>query len=346
MNQGIQFAAFYWLCGALYNALCALLPTFLFITDKYTKAIEENPHARVALLKALNDTCVAWSESSHWKGLQVGSGWGVDRWLRFVAHVSFEETEKYRSPGQPRADPPMKITVYRWRVSTIPLLDLAMRDGSSDIPIDNQMQVVRANHLSCYGIHSSTEIAIPPTCPTLHVSMEVADRMLDLYKKSGLGGFVLSGRPGAGKSIATRCFAHKLMAIYGLFNPDDSIERFLDAHAMSQKKHMVLVIDEVDNDIDAMLSTDMTLVPSRSSKSPNPMNKKSWCALFDRLMFYPNVVVFATTNKPIQWLMDADAKKFDGALFRDGRFNHFIDFDNLNTKSPHASKKKNKRAEK
>jgi hypothetical protein len=341
-NQGIQMAVAYWVCMVLYNAVSAMLPRLLIIEDKYTKAIEESPRVRIALLTALNETCMIWSESSFWKGAQIGSGWGVDRWLRFVTHVKFEEKNIYRSPGQPQADPAISVVVFRWRMFTSPLVQHAIHNCASDIPQDNKILVVRASSASCYGIHSATEIAIPPTCPTLRVSMAVADDMLDMYRRSGLGGIVLTGRPGVGKSIATRCFAHKLMAVYGHFSTNNNIEKFLDAHTMSQKTHMVLVIDEVDNDIDAMLAPAEQRSASDQDSAPKPMTKKAWCALFDRLMFYPNVVVVATTNKSVSWLTDMDAKNFDGALFRRGRFNHFIDFDNLET----TPKKNNKRMHK
>lgn len=329
-------------------------------SERYDLCQVQSQRVRIDLMNFLDRSCF-WQGYSFSNSRRVGVGWGVNRRLWFIAHVIvpvdlMSSTRTERLPSMPGDG--IIVTIYRWRFAPPIITDDAMKCGADNAmdgnmicdPV-NTVVVFRYNMRSLYYIQTVAEVAMPQSCPTLPFSCMLADKMVALYKASMYlpeckdrlaverrrGGFVLAGTPGCGKSVAARVFAFKLDAVLAYFDPSqcDGIDQYIDALATSRKSMMALVIEEVDTDLEHMLlakqKSDKDIASYEKNKySPWSVNdKKSWCALFDRLQFYPNIIPVATTNKSLSWLQEFDREHFEGALFRVGRFGNLIDCDAL-----------------
>lgn len=315
--------------GVRFFVVSFLLRMF-YVCDDYSPLISGTPCSQILLLRVLKERCVLWTASTFWRGARIGSGWGIDRRLRFLAHVSFSSTTNDRDEGR------LMLVMYRWRFEK-PIFDAedssfeTLIDAKSKDALDssNRVLVYRYDPRRYTCLSRATEIGLPFACPTLGFSLALADAMLRAYHATGRGNFVICGRPGRGKSIAARCLSHRLDAVHAMFNPahGDEVSYFLEGFAASGRPYMVLVIEEVDGDVESMLRNAQPARDEQHQRRQAAFDKKAWCALFDRLQFHAGVLVVATTNKTLAWLRQMDGDHFDSALFRVGRFNHFIDAD-------------------
>jgi len=317
--------------------VASFLLRMFFVSDDYSPLIASAPCTQVLLLRVLKERCVLWTASTFWRGARMGSGWGIDRRLRFVAHVSFS------SASQDRDESRLMLVIYRWRfeapvvddAAAFESLDVCPSSGSAALDAtdpSNRISVYRYDYRQYRCLSRATEIGVPRACPTLAFSQALADAMLRRYRATGRGNFVIAGRPGRGKSIAARCLSHRLGAVHAVFNParGDEVSYFLEGFSASGRPYMILAIEEIDGDIEYMLRNAQPVSDDQDARryaGQAAFDKKAWCALFDRLMFHAGVLVVATTNKPLAWLRRMDRDHFDDALFRLGRFDHFIDAD-------------------
>lgn len=345
------------------RAVSSLMCAMLMVTEKYDLA--DNPCAQQLLLQELRHCCV-WHEWELLRGERIGTGWGVDVRLRFVASVTVTSGVGSGSNAGDCDDsrPKLVVMVYRWRGLTRPVLsdaELLPTDGVGLLDPADQVLTIRIDSKCRWEVRNTFEIARPPTCRTLAFSDALAERMLRLHQASASdaaaprGAFLLAGAPGIGKSMAARIMAHRINGPLIFHNPTNHGESIDNLFAAVQFGHRakaaVVLIDEVDEDVAAMTTAasgavTLTVAKQRTNVATD-FDKKAWCALFDRFQFMPHIVV-ATTNRSLDWVRSQDAEHFGGALFRSGRFGHLIDCDRLllddASIKKNASKKKHAKA--
>ena len=142
----------------------------------------------------------------------VPHGMIIGRNFRFFASVSIISS----SPESLRNKNDKDITVWTWRWDNpiIPDITLSMLDEKSekefDIRQEGWVKVLRMNLYGSYACHK--ECAKPAKCPTLVSSEDLAYEMykawMDSEKGEKEGRFIISGRPGSGKSISSRIFTY------------------------------------------------------------------------------------------------------------------------------------------
>lgn len=360
--------AYGFVLGFLINAARICMSTLwqaviaaLVMSESYDLGQLQTQRTRLDVINFLESSCY-WQGYTFTNSKKIGSGWGIHKHLWFAAHINVGSSTWQKAEKKPgMLGDGIIVTVYRWRCASSIISDGVMKcndgmtmDGHLACDPGNTVTVFRYSIRSISYIQTVTEVALPRGCPTLRFSSMIANQMVAWYKDAleithpahdpnentkarghsrvNRGGFVLAGSPGCGKSISARIFAFKLDAVLAYFNPSqgDVIDNFMEAFISSKKTIMVLVIEEVDTDLEAML-----LAKQRKDKDDNSMlytrsdalDKKAWCALFDRLQFSPNIIPVATTNKSLAWLQEFDKENFEGALFRQGRFGTMIDCD-------------------
>lgn len=333
--SGMLWGAMWGFMRSIMDVVLKAMHHIMFITERYNSDIlDKNPRARSQLLKELQRTCI-WSEWSFFGVERVGTGWGIDRRLRFAARVQTTSKADNNAMrdwyGQPldtaSSNEAVSVEIVRWCKFTRPLISdrELVPQMDCDMTATNKLIVLRINYR--LRVRSNLEVALPTACPTIDFSIALAKRMDRLRSERastmGGGGFLLSGPPGCGKSIAARCLAHRLdyVLAYFVFDEacDDMFDSLLANMTINHRSGLVLLLDEVDEDLERLLLHDETKF---NRQQPG---KKAWCTLFDRIQFHSEIVVVATTNKSIAWLREFDDAHFDSALLRDGRFSHMID---------------------
>ena len=326
------------------SLLFTALQTMFIVGEQYELSRLQNKKSKLILLNMLEE-CF-WQGYTFIGARRVGVGLGIHFKRGLIIYTKFIEsknTNKYDS----KPDDNISVQVYRLRHGVPLIPDDVLKGTCATLDNDgNTLTVFRYSGRAMYYIQQSVEVAIPKSCPTLMFSSFLADQIANAYKKNlvnnnNQGGYVLAGKPGCGKSIAARILAHKLDAVLAYYNPTtttgDTLELFLDALMSSRYATMVLVMEEIDTDLEKMVQVTKKKNKNKNKDNDNDddymynssFDKKHWCALFDRLQFYPNVIPIATTNKRIEWITDLDKEQFEGALFRKGRFSALINCDKL-----------------
>ncbi len=320
------------------SLLFTAFQTTFIVSEQYELSRLQNKKSKLILLNTLEE-CF-WQGYTFMGARRVGVGLGIHCSRGFIIYTKVADSTRNKFETKPEDN--ISVQVYRMRHGSPLLPDDILKGTCTTLDNDgNTLTIFRYNGRALYYIQPSVEIAIPKACPTLTFSSWLSCRIANEYRRSlgqdnYQGGFLLAGKPGCGKSIAARILAHKLDAVLAYYNPtsigtgSDSIDLFLDALMASRYATMVLVMEEIDIDLDKMVKTSKSIKESdKEDFYCHKFDKKSWCALFDRLQFYPNVIPIATTNKSIDWINGLDKEQFEGALFRKGRFSALFDCDKL-----------------
>jgi hypothetical protein len=155
-----------------------------------------------------------------------------------------------------------------------------------------------------------------------------ASSMLKLFADGNCFGkvFIISGRPGIGKSTAAREFTSKnhddscLVVNYNPTRRGDCFMKLVHDHSREDTSVLTIVVDEVNVMIDKILSKE---VFETDSTIPDVLDKASWNSWLQEVQNIPNVVVIMTTNVPVHGILEMF--KGDHSMVRDGRVHGIID---------------------
>lgn len=162
-------------------------------------------------------------------------------------------------------------------------------------------------------------IKIPVDIKVRDNQIEALDKIIEYDKQNTNSVILLSGEIGTGKSSIPLLLANQLKYdLVDSFNPTDpgdTISKLIRIIDPTYKRKLIIVLEEID----VMINRIHNETTSCHKNIPNSVtNKESWNMFLDKIdrMFYSNIILIMTTNRPIEYFNDLDP-----SYMRDGRVN-------------------------
>ncbi len=142
--------------------------------------------------------------------------------------------------------------------------------------------------------------------------------LADFKKKRQLTVFI-HGVSNAGKSVigflCAKALSGKYCHTFNPTDPGDHLYNLIADASPTDENPLVIVLEEVD----IILEKVHEQSPKINKDVPTPIRDKStWCSFLDDMIFFKNVLLIMTSNKPKEWV-----ETLDPAYVRKGRVHSF-----------------------
>lgn len=148
----------------------------------------------------------------------------------------------------------------------------------------------------------------------------IINKIIEYYKLNNKGVFMISGKPGTGKSIMgillAKILGGSLCKTYNPTIPGDNFENVYNQIDPTINNPLILLIDEFDVIIHSFHTKKLV---QHKNISTEVYNKTTWNNLFDDISIkvYANVIVILTTNLTRETI----EKNYDPSYIREKRIN-------------------------